>query len=115
MQEHDLRQKDVLIQDNLIKFSNHLQIQENRKQKNIELKKNEDEKIADMDRQIEIASKKLEQYKLKSEKIEAKVNEMRIYERFMEMVRDANQDEFQELNDIVSRYKQLKQKANELE
>ena len=24
MQEHDLRQKDVLIQDNLIKFSNHL-------------------------------------------------------------------------------------------
>ena len=105
MQEHDLRQKDVLIQDNLIKFSNHLQIQENRKQKNIELKKNEDEKIADMDRQIEIASKKLEQYKLKSEKIEAKVNEMRIYERFMEMVRDANQDEFQELNDIVSRYK----------
>lgn len=40
---------------------------------------------------------------------------MKIYERFMDEVREANQDEFQELNDIVSRYKQLKQKANELE
>ena len=67
MQEHDLRQKDVLIQDNLIKFSNHLQIQENRKQKNIEFKKAEDEQIAKLDRRIEKATLKLEQYKLKSE------------------------------------------------
>ena len=40
---------------------------------------------------------------------------MRIYERFMDEVREANQDEFPELNDIVLRYKQLKQKSNELE
>ena len=43
MEEHELRTQDLLIQDNLIKFSNYLQSQENRKQKNTELKKQEDE------------------------------------------------------------------------
>lgn len=40
---------------------------------------------------------------------------MRTYDNFMEKVKEANPDEFPELNDIVARYYQLKDKATELE
>lgn len=53
---------------------------------------------------------RLEIYKKKSQKIEAKKQEMKKYEEFLERVKEANPDEFPELIDILSRYKQLKQK-----
>ena len=39
---------------------------------------------------------------------------MRKFEKFLEKVKDANPDEFQELIDIHSRYKQLVAKNEEL-
>ena len=42
MQEAELREKDILIQDNLIKFSTFLQQQEMRKKKDVELTKAEE-------------------------------------------------------------------------
>jgi cell shape-determining protein MreC len=51
---------------------------------------------------------------LKAEKIERKVQSMKKYEHFLEKVREANPDEFAELIDILSRYKQLVAKNEEL-
>ena len=51
----------------------------------------------------------------KLEKIERRVDEMRMYEEYLEKVRDANPDEYPELNDILARHKQLTDKKRELE
>ena len=40
---------------------------------------------------------------------------MKKYEQFLERVKESNPDEFQELTDILSRYKQLEQKNDELQ
>lgn len=53
-------------------------------------------------------------YKEKAEKIEKKVESMKKFEKFLEKVKDANPDEFSELIDILSRYKQLVAKNDEL-
>ncbi len=39
---------------------------------------------------------------------------MKKYERFLEIVKEQNPDEFQELGDILSRYRQLDAKQTEL-
>ena len=46
--------------------------------------------------------------------IEKKVESMKQYEKFLEKVKEANPDEFAELIDILSRYKQLVAKNEEL-
>jgi len=53
-------------------------------------------------------------YKSQSAKITRKVESMKKFEKFLEKVKDANPDEFAELNDILSRYKQLVAKNEEL-
>jgi chromosome segregation ATPase len=54
-------------------------------------------------------------YKDRSQRIQDKVNNMKKYEIFLEKVKDDNQDEFSELLDIVSRYKQLSNNCKELQ
>ena len=44
----------------------------------------------------------------KSKRIELKVLAMKKYEAYLDNVRDCNPDEYQELQDILSRYKTLK-------
>jgi len=39
---------------------------------------------------------------------------MKSYEKFLERVKEENQDEFSEIMDILSRYKQLEMKNKEL-
>ena len=53
-------------------------------------------------------------YQKKSKKIEQKVNVMKKFENFLDRVREENQDEFSELQDILSRYAQLATKNKEL-
>lgn len=73
LQEAELREKDVLIQENLIKFSTFLQQQNMRKNKDIEVTNNEMQKIAQHEADIQRLQKTLEAYKRKAEKIENKV------------------------------------------
>ena len=44
-----------------------------------------------------------------------KVEQMKKYEQFLERVKEANQDEFTDIIDILSRYVQLKSKNEELQ
>ncbi len=114
LQEAELREKDILIQDNLIKFSTFLQQQEMRKKKDVELTQIENKRIEQLDEEIRDKIQLLEIYKAKAEKIERKVESMKKFEKFLEKVKDANPDEFSELIDILSRYKQLVAKNEEL-
>jgi chromosome segregation ATPase len=109
-----LRQKDILIQDNLIKFSTFLQQQKLRKEKDLGHTKEELKNIYDLEEEIKWKKEQLKMYKALSEKIERKVSQMRKYEKFLERVKDANPDEFAELQDILSRYKHLMAKNEEL-
>jgi hypothetical protein len=114
LQETELRTKDILIQDNLIKFSTFLQQQEMRKKKDVELTRGEERKIEEYNQSIADKLLLLKVYKTKAEKIESKVRSMKKFELFLEGVKDANPDEFSELQDILSRYKQLVSKNDEL-
>ena len=122
LQEAELREKDILIQDNLIKFSTFLQQQEMRKKKDIETTKAEErvsqiisqnltpffypiQKIQEYNQSIADKLQLLKVYKQKAEKIESKVRSMKKFEMFLEEVKDGNSDEFAELQDILSRYK----------
>ena len=46
--------------------------------------------------------------------IEAKKEKMKVFDDFLKKVLDNNADEFPEVNDIVSRYKTLKQSNDKL-
>ena len=85
-----------------------------RKKKDQELTEVEKKKIAQLDQEIEERHEQLKIYKEKAERIERKVESMRKFEKFLEKVKDANPDEFQELIDIHSRYAQLEAKNEEL-
>jgi Domain of unknown function (DUF4200) len=105
--EAELREKDILIQDHLIKFSTFLQSHEIRRKKDTELFQAEEEKKKEKSAEV-IKGQILKQELLqRAEKIEEKVDRMKQYEEFLERVKEAHPDEFQELNDILARYKTL--------
>tara|TARA_B110000305_G_C18766516_1_gene327723 strand:+ start:131 stop:400 length:270 start_codon:yes stop_codon:yes gene_type:complete len=85
-----------------------------RKKKDQELTELEKKKISQLDVEIDEKNELLKYYKEKAYKIERKVDSMRKFEKFLEKVKDANPDEFQELIDIHSRYVQLEDKNKEL-
>jgi len=85
-----------------------------RKKKDMDLTGVELKKIEQLDDEIREKNEQLAIYKKKAEKIEGKVLLMKKFDTFLETVKDANQDEFGELIDIVSRYNQLKSKNEEL-
>ena len=62
-------------------------------------------KIEQLDDEIREKNEQLAIYTKKADKIEKKVQQMKKFDTFLEVVKDANQDEFGELQDIISRYK----------
>ena len=59
MREKELREKDILIQDNLIRFSSFLSTQDTRKNKDLEAAEIERVKIIEKDREIAEAETRL--------------------------------------------------------
>jgi nitrogen fixation/metabolism regulation signal transduction histidine kinase len=106
--ESELREKDTLIQDHLIKFSTFLQSHEMRRKKDAELHKIEEEKIKEKKDEVGKGSDKSTYLLKEAKKIETKVQYMQKFETFLEKVKEQHPDEFQELNDILSRYQTLK-------
>jgi chromosome segregation ATPase len=92
----------------MIKFSQFLQDNEKKKNEADAKRQEEMKKIDMLKKQID---KKKEQYEIllnKKNRIDLKVKAMKKYETYLESVRDRNPDEYQELNDILSRYQTLK-------
>lgn len=113
--EAELREKDILIQDHLIKFSTFLQSHEMRRKKDYELYRIEEEKIKEKKEEIDRGEGVKVTHKSKASDIERKVEYMSKFEAFLEKVKDQHQDEFQELNDILSRHQTLQQANDKLQ
>lgn len=96
-----------MIQDHLIKFSTFLQSHETRRKKDAELFRIEEEKIREKKDETERGEKVKVLLKQKAKDIERKVEKMQKFETFLERVKEQHPDEFQELNDILSRHKTL--------
>lgn len=109
--ESELREKDILIQDHLIKFSTFLQSHDMRRKKDMQLHEIEEEKIKEKEKESLRGKEIKASLNQKAKDIERKVERMQKFEAFLERVKEQHPDEFQELNDILSRYYTL-QKAN---
>lgn len=92
----------------MIKFSTFLQDNEKKKKRADQKIKDEQESITTKEKEIDRKKEYLRILEEKSKRIEFKVRAMKKYELYLENVRDFNLDEYQELQDILSRYKTLK-------
>lgn len=92
----------------MIKFSTFLQDNEKKKKRADQKIKDERESIDIKEKEIDRKKEYLRILEEKSKRIEFKVLAMKKYEQYLDNVRDCNPDEYQELQDILSRYKTLK-------
>lgn len=86
VREKELREKDILIQDNLIRFSSFLSQQDIRKTKDIEAAQAEQLKINEKDREIEVATQRLKALKNQDARIERKMAKLVKFETFLKTV-----------------------------
>lgn len=112
--EQDLRQKDNELQASLIQFASYLdgnQKAMDKCDKNIEKLK-----IENMEKDAEIAKKRqqLDILKQKETRIIKQKLAVEQYQKFLEDVREKNSDEYQEIGDILARYKVLMETQNSL-
>jgi transketolase len=78
-----------------------------RRKKDSELCKGELEKIDEKKSELEKGHQVKEELLQRAKKIEDKVKKMQKFESFLDKVKEQHPDEFQELNDILARYKTL--------
>ena len=86
VREKELREKDILIQDNLIRFSSFLSQQDTHKTKALENAQIERAKIEEKDREIEQAQHKLDALRAQHERIERKMDKLQKFEDLMKNV-----------------------------
>lgn len=85
-----------------------------RRKKDTEALHTENKKIEILEEDIQEKHNQYQIYFDKSKKIEEKVRYMKKFDEFLEKVKDEHQDEFDEIQAIVSRYKQLEDKNKQL-
>ena len=107
VREKELREKDILIQDNLIRFSSFLSQQDTRKTKDLDAANVERAKIEEKNREIEAAETKYEALKRQHNRIEAKMLKLQQFEDFLKEVQSRYADEFTALDEIETRYARL--------
>lgn len=103
-QEAELIKKDLSLQNHMIGFSNILQENDRKKKKANEKRENEISLIADKETELQRKRQELETLKRQTNNISVKVSNIKEYEAFLEKVKESNQDEYNELSDIRSRY-----------
>ena len=104
VREKELREKDILIQDNLIRFSSFLQQQDQRKKKDEEAAQQEIAKIKDKEKEIKQQDIRQSSLQEHSKLIDRKLEQLRKYDDFLKKVQDQHKDEFVEPQDIIGRY-----------
>ena len=107
--ESELISLDLSLQNHMIGFSNILQENERKKAKATNKINTEMALINEKDDELMRKRQELETLKRQTANISIKVNSMKAYEKYLEDVKDKNQDEYSELSDIRSRYVTLKE------
>jgi chromosome segregation ATPase len=112
--ETRLRSKDLELQQDLIKFNQVLQ--ENEQKRNKAKKKYEEElkQKNDKEKKIEIINSEIKVLRERNAALEKEVQRMRKYEDFLERVKERNPDDFPEIQDILGRYTTLKESSEKL-
>ena len=80
-----------------------------------EKKKYEEQLFVEKDKEIARKEGALKLLSKKSERIELKKQSIIKYEKYLQLVREQNPDEFSEINDILSRYYTLEAKKKDLD
>ena len=107
VREKELREKDILIQDNLIRFSSFLQQQDTRKRRDQQAAQDEKNKIEEKKRDIEQANAELERQQAFADLVNKKLEKLKKYEDFLKEVLAANSSEFKEIGMILMRHQTL--------
>jgi len=113
--ERDMKANDNELHQKMIKF--HSFFEENKQKRNRAKEKILEERKLIESKEVEISSKNelLSILQQKAERIQKKTDAMGEYGRYLESVKNNNQDEYSEISDILSRYNTLKQSNIKLE
>lgn len=114
-QESEIRNRDLQIQEDLIKFCRYLQ--ENESKKTRAEKRFVDEQKTRLTKEQEIRDLNLQLQELQrnSAKLERKVNSLKKYEEYLDLVYKTYPDQYTDMNEIINRYKQLETSNKTLE
>jgi DNA repair exonuclease SbcCD ATPase subunit len=115
VQEAEIRNRDLQIQEDLIKFCRYLQ--ENDSKKIRAEKRFADEQKARVAKEQEIKElqAQLQELQKNSSKLERKVNSLKKYEEYLDLVYKTYPDQYTDMNEIINRYKQLETSNKTLE
>lgn len=105
--EEELRQRDLKIQEELIKFNKILQENESKRQRVIAKGEEERKAVKEKKRQKELLDQELRQQDARASRLEKQMNAMKIYEEFLEQVKERNPEEFTDINDILNLHTKL--------
>jgi hypothetical protein len=107
IREQALRARDIDIQEQLVKFSKFLQDNEAKKNRNLERKAQEASEIMAKEKELKKVQAKCTELQLQSAALTKSVNAKKIYEEFLEKVRNKHSEEFKDIDDILNRYNTL--------
>lgn len=105
--EEELRQRDLKIQEELIKFNKILQENESKRQRVLAKAEEERKAVKEKKRQKELLDQELRQQENRAARLERQMNAMKIYEEFLEQVKERNPEEFTDINDILNLHTKL--------
>lgn len=106
-QEEAIRERDLAIQEQLIRFCKFLQENEAKKNR-ADRRAQEEERLRDQ-KQKEIDALKIncQDLQRQQDKLDRKVRALKKYEDYLENVKNSNQDQYNDPGEIIQRYKTL--------
>ena len=113
-QEDKLRNEDIKIQDTMIRFS--ILLQKNmKKQETCTVRiKDEESKIKQFDALRDQKVEELTMLQKKDKRVKLRMQAIKIYDEYLNKVKDKNLEEFPEITDILSRHRTLMQEKKKL-
>ena len=112
--EAQLRARDLFIQEQLITFNKFLQDNEIKKSRANKRYEDENKGKKQKEEKYEKLRKEIKKNKKENHRLERHVQNIRKYEDYLELVRDKNPDDFQDISEILNRYNTLKDANTDL-
>ena len=112
--EAQLRARDLFIQEQLITFNKFLQDNEIKKARANKRYEDENKGKKQKEEKYEKLRKEIKKSKKENHRLERQVQNIRKYEDYLELVRDRNPDDFQDISEILNRYNTLKDANTDL-
>lgn len=113
--EQEIRDRDLKIQEELIQCCKKLQDNELQKQRAEKKLADEIEFKEKREEEIQSLNNELERLKVQAKKSERKVNSLKKYDEFLNLVVQNNQEMFSDITEILRRYKTLKNTKDKME